>query len=609
MSDERRFPNEPFEKREEQGVPRKRRAREMVFDFMQRSQKYREPWLELAHKADHLYSVWESAGKSLTHRANLRLPYAYQVIETEAPRVVDAFLSAEPFFKIRGRYRDDMAWEDTLTDFCAMQLDQMDFASKFVTFVKSLLKLGTSVAKVPYRFEEREVVQRVQDVDPLTGDSVQVKIRAPQVMYDGPDWENIPLRDFFPDWASRRPGDIAAMRGCVHRTYRTLAELRASGRYENLEELERSVSAKGCDRAWLSPWWSDRWAGQEHEKAKKKPIELWEYWGLFDASGKGDFEERIIVVANGDVVIRDEENFYDQQFKPFIASVNVVHEDEFYGVSELFAIQGLIKEATRLRNSRLDQINLAVNRMWVVDRAAGVNSQALYSRPNGIVWANDINSVRELPPPEVPASSFREVETINNEIQTTTATASGPELSAAGKTFGRSATGANLVANIANSRISLKARMVSELALKPLGRIMLKTNAQFVSEDQWVRSGDPDRPDPFSVLPKDAFHTAYDFEIVTNIEADKAQEAQNLQMFVQFAQVAEQSQPGTINFEPVFEAVGRALLGRHVKKFTRSAEERQLLQAQQLAQEQAANAELGANAQQPNEGGGFGTQV
>ena len=89
----------------------------------------------------------------------------------------------------------------------------------------------------------------------------------------------------------------------------------------------------------------------------------------------GKFEEYLIVIANGDVVVRMEPNFYDYKFKPFVACPNYSRETEFYGIPELLAVRSLIKEANTLRNARLDNINLSVNPMWIADRAAGIKSE------------------------------------------------------------------------------------------------------------------------------------------------------------------------------------------------------------------------------------------
>ena len=603
---------DPFEQsREAQiaGMEKRRAAVEFLRQFMHKSDDYRRPYLERADEASNFYECWQKTEKSQIHRANLRLPYAYLVVETETPAIASKFLNFKPPFKLKGRREASMAHEEVMTDFFAMQFEQMRFPKKLVPLVKSAAIRGTAVAKVPYRYDERVVTKRETVPDPQFGIPVPQVSRVAEILFDGPDLEFIPLEDFFPDWTVRTPADVQAMRGAAHRVYRTLEDLKAGrkktlpdgtrvGVYERLEELTLSCERKGHD-AWAPPYFrSENYERRERADEKKRPIELWEFWG----SWRG--KEMIITVANGDVVIRCEENFYDYKQKPFVATVNVPLEGEFYGASELFAIRGSVKEATALRNARLDQINLAVNRQWVVDRAAGINARSLYSRPNGIIWANDVKGIQPLPPPEVPPSAFREMQELTNEIQTTAASVSGPELSAAGRTFGRSATGANLVSNISGSRSGLKAKYMAETFMRDLVHLMMLMNAQYVTEEQWVRSNDPNVPNPFRELPRAAFHCDYDFEIVAGFDADPMEEFQRLQAAAPILQAAEASQPGVIDWEAYFAQNGRALFGRSFKKFTRSPEEMLQMQMQRLAGEQMVSAQVGAAAPQPNAPGG-----
>lgn len=590
-----------------------RRAADFVRRFVRRSEEYREPHIELALKSRETYECWSSQSKSVIQRANLKLPYGYTIIETQVPQLVEMFAKERPLIKMIAREPSDMQWQDDMTDFMDMQLDAMKFSARFIPWCKSVLLDGTAIAKVPYKYVEQVVQQRTAQQDPVTGETFYIKQPVRSVKHDGPDFEPINIVDFFPDWRVRSPGDIQAMRGCVHRTYKTFDELRATGRYINLDELEDSINIKGAceDAMFAKPYWKARQDGNsmdvlndnEEQVKERDLIEIWEYWGVWSPKDDGKFEEYILVVANGDVTIRCEENFYDCRFKPFIATVNVPRDYEFYGIPELVAVKGAIKEATSLRNARLDQVNLGINRMFVVDRTAGIKTNTLYSRPNGVILTNDINGIKPLDAPDVSGVSSAEVQALQLEIQNATGLVnSAPAISQLAKTFGRSATGAQMVQSFASSRIGLKARLMAELAIKPLAHIMMMTNKQFVTDEQWVRVSDPARAaqNPFTVLPPDAFYSSYDLEITTNLENSNEMMFQNLQAFIQLAQAAEGTQPGTINWDPIFQATGRALLGRKVRNFVRTPEERQQLMYQQLAAEQAANAQAGASAPQPN---------
>jgi hypothetical protein len=616
--------SEPFERSPDSdqfvGPSKEDRAREMVRKFVKKSEDYRRPHLDLARKNRELYNVWDAQAKSQIGRANLKLPYAYSIIETETPQITEMFLRETPFVKFQGTEPQDMIWETVLTDFHAQQVDAMKFTPKFISFVKGMQIDGTAVAKVPYKFKEKLVTKRVQKMDEVLGIPVPSKQIERVVDFDQCDFENIPLHDFFPDWSTREPGDIDNQRGSVHRMWKTQAELKSNRRrktpagytvgvYTNLDELKTSLSVKGT-KAWSDPYWSESFDSANSNDSKVKDsekLEVWEYWGLFDPNGDGQFEEYIITVANGDVVIRCEPNFYDFKFRPFVACPGVVRDGEWYGISELSAVRGLIKEATALRNARLDQTNLAVNRMFLIDRSAGIKAKNLYMRPNGIIWTNDMQGIKALEIPEVPASSYKEIQDLQNEIQTTTGSSSGPQLSEAGRVFGRSATGAQFVQSFAASRVGLKGRLLGDLLFKRMYRIMFMTNRQFVTDAKWVRVSDPNAAteNPFAVLPLDAFHCNYDFTFTTNLDTGGSEQRfQKLQTLAGLLQTAEGTQPGITKWDILIESLAEELVGRKTKKFMRNPQELAQMQFQKLAMEQAANAQAGARAPQTNKQAG-----
>lgn len=600
----------PFEREENEQPERTKdlHAVRVVRAFMKHSDEYREPHLDLARKSRELYENWSPTNRSIIQRANLKLPFGFTIIETQAPQIIDIFFRGGSVIQFKGQDMQDAMFEDAMTDFHIHQFEEMSFQSKTAAFIKAMLLDGTAFAKVPYRYKEIETMRRVTDVDPVTGAPIQTKQPKVEVLFDGPDLEIVPIYDFFPDWTVKRPGDVASMRGCVHRTYKTLASLRNNPLYKNVDELETSLSVKGYE-AWSRPYYSDAYRDDfdklnDNEEGIKEEgtVEIWEYWGLFDPNQDGKFEEYIIVIANGDVVLRCEQNFYDYKFKPFVACPNYMRESEFYGIPELLAVRSLIKEANTLRNARLDNINLSVNPMWIADRSAGINTKSLFSRPNGVIWTNDVNAIRPLPPLDPSIGSREEMAFIQNDIQNATAMVNAaPVASNLGKQFGRSATGVNFIQSFASSRISLKARMLGELYFKQVAKIMLLTNRQFVTEDKWVRVMDPNSPNPFVQLPSDAFFRAFDFVVETTLESGGPEgQFQKIQTVSQILQAVENSQPGTVKSEVLLEALLRPLLGRQVKRFVNSTEERQQMQMQQLAAQQAVNAQQGMAAPQPN---------
>jgi len=552
----------------------------------------------------------------MIQRANLRLPFGFTIIENQVPQITNIFTGDDEIIKFEGQEINDQPFEDPMTDFFSWQMRNMKFVPKFTAFIKSMLIDGTGIAKVPYRFKEVNTVRRSSVVDPETGETTVQKRDVLEVTYDGPDLEIIAIHDFYPDWSAKST-DIQAMRGCVHRMFKTRQQLKSSGLYKNLDLLKRSMSDKGAD-AWQAPYYSDEFKDDferlnDNDRGAKDggKIEIWEYWGLWDPKGDGKFEEYLITLANGDVLIRDERNFYDYKFKPFVACPNYVRDNEFYGVPELLAVRPLIKEANTIRNARLDNINLSVNPMYVVDRAAGINRSNLYSRPNGVVWSNDVNGIKPLPVQDPSIGSSQEMGFLQADINSATSSVtSTPQLPQFAKTFGRSATGVEFIQNIANTRVGLKAQLLSELFFREMAWIMMMTNRQFVTDDQWVKLTDPNSQNPFTILPTDSFFRKFDYKAKTDLETGGPQgQLAKMQSVAQFVQALEASQPGSIKMDALAMDMLRPLVGNKQTRYVRTEEEREAMQQRALAAEQAANAAAGQGAPQPNaQGPGFPTQ-
>lgn len=625
------FRNEPFERLEPKNMLLERREIDMVRNFMFRSKDYREPHLENARRSRRLFENWKREGRTLTSRSRLQMPFGFTIIETQVPQIVDLFLQEDKLFEFLGRDPEDAKFQDSITDFHMHQLDEMNFDTTFPVAVQAMLLDGITIAKVPYIFKKGKIFRRQRQIDESEDADVKIKkVEVIEKLKDGPEVDPIQIFDFFPDWSVKRPGDIQSMRGCVHRMYKTFSELRSKrvrkgkdgkvrGIYKNLDELRFSLQKKGSD-AWQKPFFEvdaedfkqDFEHLQDNKEGRKDTdkIEIWEYWGLFDPQGDGNFQEYIITLANGDVIIRAERNIFDYQFKPFIACPNFLRDGEFYGIPELLAVESLIKEANTIRNARLDNINLSVNPMWLADRASGINFRGLYSRPNGVILTNNMEGLKPLQLPDPSLGSAQEMINIQQDIQNATAQLnSSGSLSQAAKTFGRSATGVQFINSFTQSRISLKARLLSNLYIKPMAWIMWMENRQFVDEDKQVRLLDPDAPNPFNELPQDAFFRKFDFKVKTRFETGGT-EAQfaKMQAASQILQVAEQSQPGVTKFDVLLESLLRPILGSQTKRFVRTEEERQQIARAQ----QETNALAGRNAPQPNApggaaGGNFGT--
>lgn len=543
-------------------------------------------------------------------RANLKLPYAFTTIETFVPQIVDTFLSEKPYITIEPFGAEDVKAAEAIGDFFTYQLDRMEFFKEFVPFIKNVLIYGTGIAKTTWSVKTKQISEVYYETDQITGIQSSNKRDANQVIYDGPRFDNIDILDFFSDPGCAKAGDIQSMRGCVHRVYRTFDELKALekkdgvGIYSNLNKLKDGMTEYGSN-AWTNmnrgedSWARDRKEMLNHQDPglkNKGKIELWEYWGTIpnnDESPETNGKEYVITVANGDTIIRHDENPFDAKFKPFLACPNYIVPNEFYGIGEIEIVYSLIKEATALRNARLDQANQAVNRMWIVDRGSGINLRNLYSRSGGIVLTNDMNGIRELPAEEVPGSSYKEISQIDYDIQNATSQINASQgASNLGRAFGSTAKGVDYLKSFSSSRLSLKVKQIERWVMESFGKTLLLLNRQFTKTDQWVKLFN-NEDDPFITISPNIFLNDYDFFATGAMERlNKEQKQQILQNnIIPFLQVVEQAQPNTINMDAVVKRFFKDFDYKNVSDFINPTDVRQQLTMQQQQSQQQAQAE------------------
>ena len=565
-------------------LDKEKRARECVFSFMKKSADYRKPYELNWEKCLNEYLNTKSVKANILQRANLKLPYAFTVIETFTPQIVEAFFGDKPYIQTQGVGVEDDYDAEAITQHTSYQLDRNKMLSKFAVFVKNYLVYGSAIVKNIW----------------------STKNKGGRVIFDGVDTVNVPLEDFFPDWSSNQPGNIQDMRGCVHRVYRTLSEIKSKrkrvvngrkvGIYSNVDKLEQSLDIKG-DNAWVNmsrpaddplSLAKERAYGQEAGVKTNDKIEIWEYWGEFDLSDDGEKTECLITIANGDIILRVDENPYSYKHKPFSMSVDYPVEGELYGIGEILPILSLIKEGTALRNARLDQTNQSVNRMWLVDRNSGINVRNLINRPGGVVLANDINGIKALDPAESSPAATRETSQIDYDIQNATAnTNASQSVSNVGRAFGRTKAGIDFMQNTTSSRMVLKIRLIEEMLIKDLGWQYMLLNKQFLEDSQWRRLFG-DLPNPYTKVDDESFCKEYDFIATGAMERlNKSQRQSNFaQVLIPFLQQANQMQPHTVKWDGVTTRMFKEFDWRNVDELVTTPEERQKLQQDDMIQQQ-----------------------
>jgi hypothetical protein len=214
----------------------------------------------------------------------------------------------------------------------------------------------------------------------------------------------------------------------------------------------------------------------EQREGGKQLYELIEYWE----------DDRVVTIANRNIVIRDEENPYRHGKKPFVRLVDQAVPHEFLGIGELEPIESLQYELNDRRNQRMDNITLILNRMWKVKNGANVDEDELVSDAGGVVHTDDMAGIDSLQMPDVTSSSYNEETLIKGDIQQTTGVSDFTRGVGSESLGNDTATGISLIQEAGNARFRLKIRNL-ESAIEHIGRMMVSLNEQFLSEEKAIR--------------------------------------------------------------------------------------------------------------------------
>lgn len=433
---------------------------------------WREPFRA---KWDRFYKMYRSHLEEANYpwQSTLWIPYSFSTIETLAPRMV----SNKPQIDIMPREPGDVAYAKVMADLVDFQWDQMEMQVKLPDIVKSMLLYGTAIVKIGW-LTEKETKEVEEDVDESFPELGKVKVKQEVTEYDGPTVELVDLYDFFVD---PKAVDMDSARWVIHRTYKTLKdlkELQRQGVYKNINLIERKAKVVESDNQ-KSERYSTLGASipTDNVNEENEKVELLEYWE----------DNKVITLANRKVVIRDDKNPFKHGKKPFVRIVDQSVPHEFYGIGELEPIESLQYELNNRRNQRMDNVTLALNRMWKIKNGANVDEDELVSDAGGVIHTDDMNGVEEVLMPDVTSSSYQEETIIKGDIQQTTGVSDFTRGVGSDSLGNDTATGISLIQEAGSSRFRLKIQNLEEMGIKKIGQMLVSMNEQFIDEEKVIR--------------------------------------------------------------------------------------------------------------------------
>lgn len=484
------------------------KSRQLVMDRYYLSKDYRKANYDKAwDRYQQQYRSKLANEKEYDFQARLYIPYSFSSVETVIPRVMEAIFSSDPIVAVKPIAVDDSEPAKKIEKLINYQLNRMDFLNTFILLAKMALVYGTCIAKVDWKKEYRKVRKVQAKLDEFgmpvydeQGNPVIEKVTSEILYYDDPYIYPIDIYNFYID---PKATTIDNAEYCIMETTTTLGRLeqmQKMGAYKNINKVKEIIGTTLIEEG------NNRYSNVDVQNPNdikdkhSKKVRLIEYWE----------DDRVIVVAENKVVIRDEINPYWHCKKPFIFGRICPVENQFYGIGLMEMVESLQNELNDLRNLRMDNLKLAINCMYKIARDADVDIDNLINQPGGVILTNYIDGIDVLQTKDVTSNAFTEAKIITDDIQTTHGIY---DYSKGRPSQDReTATGILSLQEAANYRFKLMILLMCKNIIGNGSELMVDLNEQFINTDKIFRLTGED----YNITPYDVEDVIgrFDFEPV-----------------------------------------------------------------------------------------------
>ena len=476
--------------------PKDEKAKTLVLDRFRsyldyRKKNYDPKWIDYTRQ----YRSKIENEAEYPYMARLFIPYSFTSIETTIPRLMGAVFSSDPVIAVKPTIADDVANAKTMEQLINYQINRMNLFNTSIPLFKDACILGTLIGKLDWKKEfrnkKRIVTEQVYDSYdemgnptgtpqnmPMINDKgkpIMEKYRLP--IYDDPYIYYVDPFKFLIDPKADPTDPIDSAEAVILITESTipkLKEMEKEGIYKNISEVVKVRGGvefeEGNERFDVV----DKKAPTRRDDSHSKRVLLYEYWE----------DDRVIVLAEEKVVIRDEPNPNWHCRKPFLMARICPVQNEIYGIGMMEMVESLQHELNDTRNQRQDNIKFALNRMWIIARNADVDYKNIISEPGGIIISNDVDGVKEVTTGDVTQSSFINARDIAEDIQR----AHGIHDPALGKPTSReTATGVLSLQEAANARFQMMIMIMCRNLFNKAAEMMIDLNQQYITGEKIFR--------------------------------------------------------------------------------------------------------------------------
>jgi len=344
-------------------------------------------------------------------RSQLFIPKIYSLIAVLIPKIALSMFKSKPYMTAVAVDAPSDTREDISKRFTRFITYQFNKYIKIIPFSIRVLKntavYGTAFTKQTWEYKVKKKKKKVATKG--LGKLIKGKyttVEQTTVIKDNPKAVIIPILNFFFDPVATTIEDA---RYVIHEYPKDLSSLlmdvenAPKGTYMNIDILKATYSHESSDND-IENIMEE--TGISLSSTQKKGLKIWEHWT----------DDWVTMVVNDKIVIQSRENPFDHKKKPFTRWVLDEMAGEMYGQSMVDLLEHLQVELNTTRNQRIDNVSLAINKMYKIRRGADINPDDLISRPAGFIEVDEMDDVKELEMTTVDGSAYTEEEYIKRDM-------------------------------------------------------------------------------------------------------------------------------------------------------------------------------------------------
>ncbi len=388
-----------------------------------------------------------------TWQSDLHPPYVAQIVELLASNLVDdnpraKVVPSQPY------YADGAALHEALLN----QQREIDrYAEKLPLFILQGLIRGISIGKVIWR--EEWVKNKVRKFEKTAFGAPFEKVEETLTpMAQQPGFVLVDAKNFLWDPSATNLDNATEV---FHITYQTLSSMRASGVYENLDQLKGDDAPVGFD-----------------DDKRKGRVEVIEWWR------KENGEVYLTVIANQRVVIRNECSPFWHGHFPFVVATPIPELFQIEGKSIVEMIADIQAALWEMQNHRIDNTRFMSNAALFVDPS--VEQQDFRVFPGAMIHARPDQIQAWQPNTSILGPSVQAEELLKGDLQNLSGAVgylSGASDSQIDQT---TATGISIIQNMASKRI-MRMKQQYLYAMKRVGEQQISLNQQLLPKTVAIR--------------------------------------------------------------------------------------------------------------------------